>query len=91
MTGQIVVRPYTSGLTVVPKLNIEGGNYNVTEWDVTGNGTISISGGTYTSDPTAYVASGAIARKDGDAQFTVVAKSNLTSGVYTTSPEGAAR
>lgn len=52
-------------------------------------GKLDITGGTYTDDPTDYVASTAIARKDGDAQYTVVAKSNLTSGVYTSDPSSA--
>lgn len=79
-------------------LNFHGGNVKTTSesqkaildyYDASHTGKVAVSGGMFTSDPTAYVASGAIARKDGDAQFTVVAKSNLTSGVYTTSPEGA--
>lgn len=80
-TGTLYVRSQFSDVS------ISGGTFT---GDITKTGgSLSLTGGTYTSDPTAYVADGAIARKDGDAQYTVVAKSNLTSGVYTTSPEGA--
>lgn len=79
-------------------LNFHGGNVKTTSesqkairdyYDASHTGKVAVSGGMFTSDPTAYVASGAIARKDGDAQFTVVAKSNLTSGVYTSDPSSA--
>lgn len=50
---------------------------------------IVISGGTFDFNPTAYVASGYIARKDSDTKFVVVEKANLTSGVYTSDPSGA--
>lgn len=50
---------------------------------------IVISGGTFDFNPTAYVADTHIARKDSDTKFTVVAKSNLTSGVYTSDPSSA--
>ena len=54
-------------------------------------GTAAISGGTFSVDPTptTYVVESSIVRKDGDAQYTVVPKSNLTSGVYLTDPSGA--
>ena len=48
--------------------------------------TISLSAGTYSSDPTAYVADTHIARKDSDTKFTVVLKKDLTSGVYMNNP-----
>lgn len=77
-TGTLYVRSQFSDVS------ISGGTFtgNITK---TG-GSLSLTGGTYSVDPTAYVASGAIARKDGDAQYTVVAKANLTAGVYTNNP-----
>ena len=77
--------------------NSDKGELTITGGSFTGNiahvkadyGFIKISGGTYSVNPTAYVADTHIVRKDGDAQFTVVAKSNLTSGVYLTDPSGA--
>lgn len=79
-------------------LNFHGGNVKTTSasqkairdyWDKNNKGNVAVSGGIFTVNPTDYVASGAIARKDGDAQYTVVAKSNLTSGVYTSDPSSA--
>lgn len=76
-------------------LNFHGGNVKTTSesqkaildyFDASHTGKVAVSGGIFTVNPTAYVASGAIARKDGDAQYTVVAKSNLTSGVYMSNP-----
>ena len=76
-------------------LNFYGGNVKTTSesqkairdyYDASNTGKVAVSGGIFTVNPTAYVASGAIARKDGDAQYTVVAKSNLTSGVYMSNP-----
>lgn len=74
--------------------NYDKGELTITGGSFTGNiahvkadyGFIKISGGTYSVNPTAYVADTHIARKDGDAQFTVVAKANLTSGVYMSNP-----
>lgn len=74
--------------------NSDKGELTITGGSFTGNiahvkadyGFIKISGGTYSVNPTAYVADTHIARKDGDAQFTVVAKANLTSGVYMSNP-----
>lgn len=81
---------YNANVTAISGGNVNGsvGNYNgaITEANQC---KFAISGGTYTSDPTAYVADTHIARKDGDAQYTVVAKSNLTSGVYTSDPSSA--
>lgn len=79
-------------------LNFHGGNVKTTSnsqkairdyWDENNKGNVAVSGGIFTVNPTAYVADTHIARKDGDAQYTVVAKSNLTSGVYTSDPTGA--
>lgn len=79
-------------------LNFHGGNVKTTStsqkairdyWDQNNKGNVAVSGGIFTVNPTAYVASGAIARKDGDAQYTVVAKANLTAGVYTSDPSSA--
>lgn len=79
-------------------LNFHGGNVKTTSasqkairdyWDKNNKGNVAVSGGIFTVNPTDYVASGAIARKDGDAQYTVVAKANLTAGVYTSDPSSA--
>lgn len=79
-------------------LNFHGGNVKTTSasqkairdyWDKNNKGNVAVSGGIFTVNPTAYVADTHIARKDGDAQYTVVAKSNLTAGVYTSDPTGA--
>ena len=76
-------------------LNFHGGNVKTTSesqkaildyYDASHTGKVAVSGGMFTSDPTAYVANTHIARKDGDAQYTVVAKANLTSGVYMSNP-----
>ena len=77
-TGTLYVRSQFSDVS------ISGGTFtgNITK---TG-GSLSLTGGTYSVNPTAYVADTHIARKDGDAQYTVVAKSNLTAGVYTSNP-----
>lgn len=80
---------YNANVTSIGGGTVNGavGSYNGSvEGDL---GKLDIIGGTYTDDPTDYVASTAIARKDGDAQYTVVAKSNLTSGVYTSDPSSA--
>ncbi len=79
-------------------LNFHGGNVKTTSnsqkairdyWDENNKGNVAVSGGIFTVNPTAYVADTHIARKDSDTKFVVVEKANLTSGVYTTSPEGA--
>lgn len=49
---------------------------------------IAITGGTYSMDPTGYVADGYIARKDRDG-YTVLARRDLMPGVYTSDPTGA--
>ncbi len=56
------------------------------------NTTLRITGGTFGSDPTAYLAEGYIAKRSGSENaytYEVIAKSNLKSGVYTTDPSGA--
>ena len=80
-TGTLYVRSQFSDVS------ISGGTFtgNITK---TG-GSLSLTGGTYSVNPTAYVADTHIARKDGDAQYTVVAKANLTAGVYTSDPSSA--
>lgn len=81
---------YNVNVTAISGGNVNGsvGNYNgaITEANQC---KFAISGGTYTSDPSAYVASGAIARKDGDTKFVVVEKANLTAGVYMSDPSSA--
>lgn len=81
---------YNANVTAISGGNVNGsvGNYNgaITEANQC---KFAISGGTYTSDPSAYVASGAIARKDGDTKFVVVEKANLTAGVYMSDPSSA--
>ena len=76
-------------------LNFHGGNVKTTSesqkairdyFDASHTGKVAVSGGIFTVNPTAYVTDTHIVRKDGDAQFTVVAKSNLTSGVYMSNP-----
>lgn len=96
ITGGSLSQPL-SGLYCIYNANvtsISGGTVNGAVGSYNGSvegdlGKLDITGGTYTDDPTDYVASTAIARKDGDAQYTVVAKSNLTSGVYTSDPSSA--
>lgn len=79
-------------------LNFHGGNVKTSSasqkairdyWDKNNKGNVAVSGGIFTVNPTAYVADTHIARKDGDAQYTVVAKANLTAGVYTSDPSSA--
>lgn len=81
---------YNANVTAISGGNVNGsvGNYNgaITEANQC---KFAISGGTCTSDPTAYVASGAIARKDSDTKFVVVEKANLTAGVYMSDPSSA--
>ena len=53
-----------------------------------GEAQLTILGGSFVSDPTTYVADGYIVMKDG-ADYKVVAKSNLTAGIYMADPTGA--
>ena len=73
------------GAAIISGGTFEAPNLNAIFDDVTGGYTVSITGGTYSVNPD-HVADTHIARKDGDAQYTVVAKSNLTSGVYMSNP-----
>lgn len=92
--GSFVAESHWSIYNCPCNANSDKGELTITGGSFTGNiahvkadyGFIKISGGTYSVNPTAYVADTHIARKDGDAQFTVVAKANLTSGVYTSDP-----
>ena len=95
--GSFVAESHWSIYNCPCDANSDKGELTITGGSSTGNiahvkadyGFIKISGGTYSVNPTAYVADTHIARKDGDAQYTVVAKSNLTSGVYTSDPSSA--
>ena len=50
----------------------------------------TINGGTFSSDPTSYVADGYIVKRDGTSAYTytVLVKNNLTSGIYMADPTG---
>lgn len=95
--GSFVAESHWSIYNCPCDANSDKGELTITGGSFTGNiahvkadyGFIKISGGTYSVNPTAYVADTHIARKDGDAQYTVVAKNNLTSGVYTSDPSSA--
>lgn len=78
-------------------LNFYGGNVKTTSesqkaicdyFDASHTGKVAVSGGIFTVNPTAYVADTHIARKDSDTSYTVIAKSNLTSGTYMADPAG---
>ena len=96
ITGGSLSQPL-SGLYCIYNANvtsISGGTVNGAVGSYNGSvegdlGKLDITGGTYTDDPTDYVASTAIARKDGDTKFVVVKKANLTAGVYTSDPSSA--
>lgn len=77
-TGTLYVRSQFSDVS------ISGGTF--TGDIVKTGGTLSLTGGTYSVNPTAYVADTHIARKDSDTKFVVVEKANLTAGVYTSNP-----
>ena len=51
--------------------------------------TITVSGGTYSADPSKYVANGEIVKKISDTEYAVVVKSGLTAGTYMADPTGA--
>lgn len=80
-TGTLYVRSQFSDV------RISGGTF--TGDIVKTGGSLSLTGGTYSVNPTAYVADTHIARKDGDTKFVVVEKANLTAGVYTSDPSSA--
>lgn len=78
VTGKIIVEPYTSDITTVPTLNIEGGTYTNTSWDVRGNGVVAVSGGTFKAAvPEDYCAEGYIPTKNEDGSYGV--KEEVTS------------
>ena len=80
-------------------VNISGGQFAGTKAAIikssTSNATIAISGGKFSSDPSVYVVGNGntnIVKRDGSEgayTYTVLAKSDLTSGVYLTNPSGA--
>ncbi|MDO4516190.1 MAG: S-layer homology domain-containing protein [Bacillota bacterium] len=78
----------------VGQLNILGGDftYNVVSTNESEPYVLNISGGTFSADPTAYLADNTIVKRNGSAEpytYTVLAKANLTSGVYLSDPTGA--
>lgn len=95
--GSFVAESHWSIYNCPCDANSDKGELTITGGSFTGNiahvkadyGFIKISGGTYSVNPTAYVADTHIARKDSDTKFVVVEKANLTSGVYTSDPTGA--
>ena len=80
---------HNTGSVTVTSGTFTGGLYTTT------GATWSISGGTFSSDPSVYVVgngSANIVKRDGSEgayTYTVLAKSGLTSGVYLTDPSGA--
>lgn len=85
----------TTGTTAV--INIKNGSFNgeIQKGGGPGSETISITGGTFSSDPSVYVVGNGSANivkragSEGAYTYTVLAKSGLTSGVYLTDPSGA--
>ena len=85
----------TTGKTAT--INIKNGSFNgeIQKGGGPGSETISITGGTFSSDPSVYVVGNGntnIVKRDGSEgayTYTVLAKSGLTSGVYLTNPSGA--
>ncbi len=60
--------------TTTPRTNIAGGTHNITRWvaeNNTENKWVSITGGTFSSDPTNYLASGYSYYNDGDGNYVV--------------------
>lgn len=92
--GSFVAESHWSIYNCPCDANSDKGELTITGGSFTGNiahvkadyGFIKISGGTYSVNPTAYVADTHIARKDSDTKFVVVEKANLTAGVYTSNP-----
>ena len=80
---------HNTGSVTVTSGTFTGGLYTTT------GATWSISGGTFSSDPSVYVVGNGntnIVKRDGSEgayTYTVLAKSGLTSGVYLTNPSGA--
>lgn len=78
-------------------INIKNGSFNgeIQKGGGPGSETISITGGTFSSDPSVYVVGNGSANivkragSEGAYTYTVLAKSGLTSGVYLTDPSGA--
>ena len=70
-------------------ITISGDQGNITT--EVGENEISITGGKFNIDPSVYVASGYIVKRDGTSAYTytVLVKSNLTSGIYMSDPTGA--
>ncbi|RHR08100.1 hypothetical protein DWX58_09755 [Pseudoflavonifractor sp. AF19-9AC] len=54
------------------------------------NASLTITGGTFSSDPSAYTSTGSIVKRDGTSTYTytVLPKSGLTSGIYLSDPTG---
>lgn len=71
-------------------LSVTGGNFtgDVTITDAPTSG--FITGGTFSSDPSAYTSTGSIVKRDGTSAYTytVLPKSGLTSGIYLSDPTG---
>lgn len=91
---EIISTSYSSTEGEVGTLNILGGNFayntvsaSIEDPDV--QNALNISGGTFSSDPTDYVTDGKIAKKNSETEYAVIAKNNLTSGVYMSDPNGA--
>ena len=78
-------------------INIKNGSFNgeIQKGGGPGSETISITGGTFSSDPSVYVVGNGNtnivkrAGSEGAYTYTVLARSGLTSGVYLTDPSGA--
>ena len=78
-------------------INIKNGSFNgeIQKGGGPGSETISITGGTFSSDPSVHVVGNGNtnivkrAGSEGAYTYTVLAKSGLTSGVYLTNPSGA--
>lgn len=95
--GSFVAESHWSIYNCPCDANSDKGELTITGGSFTGNiahvkadyGFIKISGGTYSVNPTAYVADTHIARKDSDTKFVVVEKANLTAGVYMSDPSNA--
>ena len=88
---EIIDTSYRNEAGEIGTLNILGGNFayntvsaSIEDPDV--QNALNISGGTFSSDPTAYVAGGYIAKKNSETEYAVIAKSGLTGGVYMSDP-----